>query len=63
MAKTLCTLLNKDVPFEFIKEYMQAFVTLNENLTLTTIIAPLDWSLPFEIMCDTSDYAIGAVLG
>ena len=22
-----------------------------------------NWDLPFEIMCDTSDYAIGAVLG
>jgi hypothetical protein len=27
------------------------------------IIQPLDWSQPFEIMCDASDYAVGAVLG
>ena len=24
---------------------------------------PPDWRLPFEIMCDASDYAIGVVLG
>ena len=27
------------------------------------IVQPPDWNLPFEIMCDASDYAIGAVLG
>ena len=26
------------------------------------VVAP-DWDLPFELMCDTSDYAIGAMLG
>ena len=24
---------------------------------------PPDWNLPFEIMCDASDYAVGVVLG
>ncbi|KAK1649427.1 hypothetical protein QYE76_067232 [Lolium multiflorum] len=30
---------------------------------LTTIVEPPDWNLPFEIMCDASDFAVGAVLG
>ena len=27
------------------------------------IVQPPHWNLPFEIMCDASDYAVGAVLG
>jgi hypothetical protein len=32
-------------------------------LTSAPVIQPPDWSLPFEIMCDVSDYAVGAILG
>jgi len=27
------------------------------------IVQPLDWDLPFEVMCDASDFAVRAVLG
>ncbi|KAM2728800.1 hypothetical protein EV1_000249 [Malus domestica] len=32
-------------------------------LTLAPIIVPPDWNLPFELMCDAPNYALGAVLG
>ncbi|CAM8890495.1 unnamed protein product [Rhodiola kirilowii] len=40
-----------------------AFDELKEALTSTPIIRAPDWTQPFEIMCDASDYAVGAVLG
>ncbi|XP_068336534.1 uncharacterized protein [Pyrus communis] len=43
--------------------YMQAFNKLKKLLTLAPIIAALDWNLPFELMYDASDYAVGTVLG
>ncbi|GJS30380.1 putative nucleotidyltransferase, ribonuclease H [Tanacetum coccineum] len=42
---------------------IQAFDTLKRELTQAPIMIKPDWSLPFEIMCDASDYAVGAVLG
>ena len=42
---------------------MKAFETLKEKLTATPIIVTPDWELPFELMRDTSDYAIGAIFG
>ena len=36
---------------------------MKEKLTSAPIICAPDWSLPFEVMCDAIDYAIGAVLG
>jgi hypothetical protein len=42
---------------------LKSFNILKEALISTPIIQPPDWSIPFEIMCDASDYAMGAVLG
>ncbi|GKA77161.1 reverse transcriptase domain-containing protein [Tanacetum coccineum] len=41
----------------------KAFNKLKERLTTAPIIISLDWNLPFELMCDASDFAIEAVLG
>ncbi|CAN6560289.1 unnamed protein product [Malus baccata var. baccata] len=63
IAQPLCRLLKKEVAFEFDDACCTAFKQLKEALTSAPIITPPDWSLPFELMCDASDYAIGAVLG
>ncbi|GJV93622.1 reverse transcriptase domain-containing protein [Tanacetum coccineum] len=41
----------------------EAFETLKKKLTEAPILVAPDWDLPFEIMCDASDFAVGAVLG
>ncbi|CAN6547343.1 unnamed protein product [Malus baccata var. baccata] len=63
ISNPLCRLLQKDVSFDFNEECEKAFNHLKEMLTSAPIIVPPDWSLPFELMCDASDYALGAVLG
>ena len=51
------------VPFEFNDPCMNAFKLLKEKLILTPMVVAPDWNLPFELMCDVSDFAVGAVLG
>ena len=63
IAKPLTQLLVKDVPFEFNEEYLSAFHRLKEALITAPVMQALDWELPFEVMCDASDYAVGVVLG
>ncbi|XP_076926552.1 uncharacterized protein LOC143589764 [Bidens hawaiensis] len=53
----------KDVPFDFNEECLNAFNVLKNKLVEAPVLLSPDWSLPFEIMCDASDYAVGAVLG
>ncbi|CAN6678252.1 unnamed protein product [Malus baccata var. baccata] len=63
VAQPLCRLLQKEVSFEFNEACEQAFNHLKDLLTTAPIIVPPDWSLSFKLMCDASDYALGAVLG
>lgn len=63
ITKPLCNLLMKDTPFDFTKECLFAFNILKEKLTSAFVIIAKDWSLPFYLICDASDYAVGIVLG
>ncbi|XP_062118825.1 uncharacterized protein LOC133832505 [Humulus lupulus] len=63
ITSPLCNLHQKDVAFEFNEKCLFEFKKLKESLTSTPIIQPFNWELPFEIMCDTSDYAVRAILG
>nr|GFA16600.1 reverse transcriptase domain-containing protein [Tanacetum cinerariifolium] len=63
IARPMTHLLEKKTPFIFSKECINVFNTLKKKLLEALILVVPDWNLPFELMCDASDYAIGAVLG
>ncbi|GJZ40245.1 reverse transcriptase domain-containing protein [Tanacetum coccineum] len=63
IARPMTHLLEKETPFVFSKDCIDAFETLKKKLTEALILVVLDWNLPFELMCDARDFTIGAVLG
>nr|GEY82088.1 reverse transcriptase domain-containing protein [Tanacetum cinerariifolium] len=63
IAHPMTHLLEKETPFFFSKKCIESFNTLKRKLTEAPILIAPDWDLPFELMCDASDFAIGAVLG
>ena len=63
IARPLCSFLAKGVTFAWSQPCEGAFDKLKTMLMSPPIMRSLNWELPFEIMCDANDYAIGAVLG
>ncbi|XP_071700041.1 uncharacterized protein [Rutidosis leptorrhynchoides] len=63
IATPMNKLLEKDAPFIFSDECIKSFNILKEKLTNAPIMITPNWNLPFELMCDASDFAMGAVLG
>ncbi|GJU23817.1 reverse transcriptase domain-containing protein [Tanacetum coccineum] len=63
ISRPMTHLLEKNTPFIFSNECIQAFQTLKEKLTEAPILISPDRDLPFELMCDANDFTIGAVLG
>jgi hypothetical protein len=51
----------KETPFNFDEACLEAFKKLRS--LLSSAMKTPNWSFPFEIMCDASDYAVGAILG
>ncbi|GJX05654.1 reverse transcriptase domain-containing protein [Tanacetum coccineum] len=63
VSKPMTQLLMKDAKLDFFDDCKKAFYILKEKLTTAPIIISLDWNEPFELMCDASNFAVGAVLG
>nr|GEY00918.1 reverse transcriptase domain-containing protein [Tanacetum cinerariifolium] len=63
IARPMTRLFKKDTLFLFSKECVEAFQTLKRKLTEAPILITPDCDFPFELMCDASDFALGAVLG
>ncbi|GJW73341.1 reverse transcriptase domain-containing protein [Tanacetum coccineum] len=62
-SRPITKLLEKDTPFEFDDECQKAFELLKEKLTCAPVIVSPNWNLPFELLCDASDFTVGVVLG
>ena len=63
IARPLCRLLEKDTKFNFDESCQNYFEEIKSRLVEAPIMARPDWNREFEIMCDASDFAMGAVLG
>nr|GEY04121.1 reverse transcriptase domain-containing protein [Tanacetum cinerariifolium] len=63
ISRPMTRFLEKDTPFFFSKECVEAFQKHKKKLTEAPILVAPDWDLPFELMYDASDFSIGAVLG
>ena len=63
IARPLCRLLENDNKFYFDESCQKTFEEIKSRLVEAPIMAKPDWNREFEIMCDASDFAMGAALG
>ena len=62
IARPLCRLLEKDNKLCFDESCQEAFEEIKFRLVESPIMAKSDWNREFEIMCDASDFTMGAIL-
>nr|GEW71273.1 hypothetical protein [Tanacetum cinerariifolium] len=58
ISRPITHLLEKNTPFIFSEDCIKAFQMLKKKLTKAPILIAPNWDLPFELMCDESDFAI-----
>ena len=62
ITRPMWSILEKEVKFDFDALCLRAFEMLKHNLIEAFILHASEWELPFELMCNASDVAVGAVL-
>ena len=63
VSKPLTSLLCKDKDFIMEEEGKQALMQRKQSSVEAPILQSPNWDLPFEIICDASNYPVEAVLG
>ena len=63
IAKPFTNLLSKDADFFTSDDALHAFDEIKDALIKAPVLQAPNWSLPFDLMCDASDFTVGAVLG
>nr|GEU60055.1 reverse transcriptase domain-containing protein [Tanacetum cinerariifolium] len=58
IARPMTRFIKKDTPFLFSKECVEAFQTLKRKFTEAPVLIAPDWDMSFELMCDSSNFAI-----
>nr|GEY22264.1 hypothetical protein [Tanacetum cinerariifolium] len=61
ISRPMTHLLEKNTPFIFSEDCIKAFQTLKKKLTEAPILIAPNWDLPFELICDASNFAIAVV--
>lgn len=62
IVKPLTSLTRKNVVFNWSEECQRAFASLKLQFTTAPILAHVDYSAPFVLETDASDFALGAIL-
>ncbi|KAF8113624.1 hypothetical protein N665_0047s0031 [Sinapis alba] len=63
IARPLTTLLFIEIKFDYTPECLKAFQEIKTDLVYASVVQAPYWNLPFEVICDASDFSVGAVLG
>ncbi|KAI3770429.1 hypothetical protein L6452_01562 [Arctium lappa] len=61
--RRLNPIMKEVVKKEILNWLEAAFETIKAALVSAPIVIALDWAMPFKVMCDASDWLVGAVLG
>lgn len=62
LSMPITRVIQKEIKFVWSEKFQEAFDILKEKLSAFSILKPPNWSLPFNVLFDTSSVAVGSTL-